>query len=127
LVKGLFVMKTTVIRSLALCAALLLASAPAFAAETSATDDGFGGSFFTANAPSALGDAAPTTDFAAEEELDADEISKIEPAAGGDSVFTLPDDPAAAPAAPSADGEHLQAPEAPVVPGMTTPQTPAKQ
>jgi len=113
-------MKTTLI----LCAALLLISAPAFAA----TDDGFGGStYFTATAPSALGDAAPSTDFAAEEDMSADEISKIEPAAGGDDVFKLPEDPAAVvPAAPTKDGEHLIAPDAPVVPGMTAPQTPAK-
>ena len=110
---------------LAIFIAVLVLGAPV--AKAGAADDGFGPTYFTAQGPSAFGDSTANVAVAADDtEISADEISKIEPAAGGDSVFTLPDDPSAVsgttPGA-SIDGEHLVAPTEPVVPGMTAPQT----
>lgn len=93
---------------------LLVFSAPVFAADMTLkpADDGFGGgTYFTSQTPAGLTDTKPGTDFSAEE------ASKIEPAAGVDNVFTLPEDPAAAPV--QASGNTLAAPDKPMVPGMT--------
>lgn len=123
--------------------ALVISAAPAaLAADGSSGDDGFGNTYFTAQTPSALGGDAGSTSFAEQQngsvdaetdfaaDMDAAALSNIEPAAGGDNVFTLPDDPEDAAAFPAgtsdamgADTGHLNAPTAPVIPGMTVPQT----
>lgn len=110
---------------LTLCAAfgLTLSSFSAMAADMGGQDD-FGGAYFTASAPKALeengGDAVNVDAFAL-----ADEISKIEPAAGGESVFILPDDDAAMTTenAP-ASSDRLSEPAKAIIPGMDSIPTP---
>lgn len=83
-------------------------------------DGGFGGStYFTAQTPDALGDKPTGNAFAAGATTDdADSVSKIEPAAGGDNnVFTLPEDPSVP--VIHATGDKLDAPAHPIVPGQT--------
>ena len=82
-------------------------------------DDGFG-SAFTSRAPAALGDVQSGSALSSASDLNANDVSKIEPAAG-DSVFTLPEDPAAA-NNQSQKNETLSAPDKPVVPGMDSPK-----
>ncbi len=102
-------------------ASLVLMSSAGFAEEKPVTDDGFGGApYFTAQTPDALGDVPVGNALAASGKDDSDDaqaVSKIEPAAGGDdhNVFTLPEDPSA-PAAAQPDGV-LKAPIQPIVPG----------
>lgn len=100
-------------------ASLTLLSSASHAA--TAPDDGFGGStFFTAQTPDALGDTPTGTALATKTEEDnAESVSKIEPAAGGENygVFTLPEDPAVT--ATGHSGEILNSPSQPIVPGQT--------
>lgn len=109
---------------LILCAAfgLTLSSFAALAADPVVQDD-FGGSYFTAAAPKALedneGDALNVDAFAL-----ADEISKIEPAAGGESVFILPDEDAAiTPQSTPTPSDRLSEPTKAIIPGMDSIET----
>lgn len=85
----------------------LFMAQPVLATETlSAGDDGFGSSFFSAEAPVALQDSNNDADFWAEQ------LSVIEPAAGEDP-FLLP------PTSINNTSDRLDAPSKPLVPGMT--------
>lgn len=96
--------------AVALGAALMMMAPAGFAAED-AVNDGFGGSFFTAETPAALKDG-DDSDFWA------DQVSTIEPAAGGD-VFIVPGDEDAAAKSESLPAEdRLAVPETPVIPGV---------
>ena len=97
-------------------AGLALTSA-AFAAEKAIgapVSDDFGGAYFTQSTPDALmegGEDMFSADFSAEA------LSNIEPAAGGDAGFILPED-AADEATKALQDDRLEAPEEPLVPGM---------
>ncbi|MDB5491580.1 MAG: hypothetical protein JWO78_1429 [Micavibrio sp.] len=114
-------MKKILLTALLATATVTLMTSAADAATV--TDDGFGGSYFTAQAPDALGDTPVGSALASKSTLDNDEaesVSKIEPAAGGSDdfgVFTLPEDPSAPLAAQS--GQVLSSPTTPIVPGQT--------
>lgn len=71
--------------------------------------DDFGGTYFTANSPDALNDS--------DANFSADMLNSIEPAAGGGAGFILPED-AADDAVRAMEGDRLEAPVEPLVPGM---------
>ncbi|MGZ9108265.1 MAG: hypothetical protein ACXW4B_05535 [Micavibrio sp.] len=71
------------------------------------------GHYFTAAAPDALTDNG--------DEFSAEALGNIEPAAGGESVFILPESTQSLPEAPlTTEDGRLAAPENPLVPGMET-------
>ncbi len=93
-------------------ATLSLSSAAMAADPTSnVTHDDFGGAYFTAATPDALSEGGDDMMFSAEA------LSSIEPAAGGDAGFILPED-VADEGASVVDGDRLPVPDEAIVPGM---------
>lgn len=112
-------MKNRFLLALTATAATFLFATASHTAIAATDDGGFGsGTYFTAQTPDALGDAPTSNAFASGATNDADELSRIEPAAGGDNnVFTLPEDPSTP--VVKATGDKLDAPTTPIVPGQT--------
>lgn len=80
----------------------------ALATEPSGNDD-FGGAYFTAATPDALSEG--------DDMFSAEALSNIEPAAGGDAGFIMPED-AADQATGAVDSDRLPVPDEVIVPGM---------
>lgn len=108
-------------------AGFFLVAGNAFAADQTANGgvDDFGGAYFTAATPDALQDNGGALSEEDTMLSAAEALGSIEPAAGGEDVFILPDDEAGAEGVTVPGSEELVAPETAIVPGMDPVTNPA--